>query len=88
MDFNRNTILDDLTRVIQAIRDDPKLHEWFLKVGHKSAVERRNLIYSMVERMRVECEDAGWVASFQLLANPRVFDAACAVLRENHEYAK
>lgn len=60
------------------------MHEWFWAMAHESMVERRNEIYAMVERMSANREDADLAASFQLLADSRVFDAACMALGEPH----
>jgi hypothetical protein len=42
----------------------------------------RNEIYSASERMRAEGKDEDLVASFRLLADTRVFDAACLALQK------
>ena len=75
--------LDNLARLVQVVRDDRQLHAWFCKMAQKSAVERRNEIYSMAERMRCEGEDADLAASVQLLADSRVFLAARVALRSD-----
>lgn len=77
MALNRDSALDNLARMIQVIQNDPDLRKWFCGLAHKSAVERRNEIYSAVERMRTEGSDEDLVATFHLLADTRVFDAAC-----------
>jgi hypothetical protein len=69
MALNRGMALDNLARLVQVIRDDRQLQAWFCEVAQKSAVERRNEIYSMVERLKYEGEDADLAASFQLLAD-------------------
>ena len=76
MALNSDTALDNLTRMVQVIQNDQKLREWFCELAHKSAVERSNEIYSVAERMRTEGKDADLAASFHLLADARVFDAA------------
>ena len=82
MALNTDSALEHLTRIVQVIGSDQKLRQWFADLAHKSLVERRNEIHSTSERMRQEGEDADLVASFLLLADPRVFYAACAALRE------
>jgi hypothetical protein len=83
MALNRDTALNNLARIVQVIRDERRLHEWFRALTNVSAVQRRNEIYSMVEQMKANSEDADLVASFQLLADPRLFDAARVALRED-----
>jgi hypothetical protein len=76
MEINSDTVLDNLARMVQVIQNDRRLQTWFFQLAHKSAVERRNEIYSAVERMRAEGKDADLAASFHLLADARVFEAA------------
>jgi hypothetical protein len=83
MALNRNMALDDLACIVQVIGDDRGLREWFRAMAHESAVDRRNKIYAMVERMRADGEEADLVASFQLLADSRIFRAARVALRED-----
>ena len=82
MALNRNMALDNLARIVQVIRDDRQLREWFCEVANESVVDRRNEIYAMVERLRADGEDGDLVTSFQLLADSRVFHAARVALRE------
>jgi hypothetical protein len=82
MAFRRDKVLNNLARIIQVIRNDRKLHEWFSRLAHKSTVERRNEIYAMLERMRAEGEDAELMASLQLLSDSKVFEAARMALGE------
>jgi hypothetical protein len=85
MALNPDSALDNLTRIVQVIEGDRKLHEWFCTLAHRPTVTRRNEIYAMVERMRAEGTDADLVASFRLLADSRVFDAACEALSGSHK---
>ena len=85
MALNHGMALNNLARLVLVIRDDRQLDAWFREVAQKSAVERRNEIYSMVERMNCEGEDADLVASFQLLADSRVFHAARVALRADQK---
>jgi hypothetical protein len=87
MALNRDTTLNNLTRIVQVIKDDRLLQEWFDGLAHKPEVERRNEIYSTVERMKAEGEDADLVASFQLLADSEIFHAAGVALRGNNKDA-
>jgi len=74
--------LDNLTRIVRVVGDDQKLRRWFHSLSKKSAVERRNAIYVMSEQMAAQNVDADLVASFRLLADARIFDAACLALRD------
>ncbi len=76
MDFNSDTALDNLARMVQVIQNDRKLQEWFYELADKSIVERRNEIYSVARRMQAEGKDTDLAASFHLLADGRVFEAA------------
>lgn len=76
MDTNSETVLENLARMVRVIQNDRMLQTWFFQLAHKSAVERRNEIYSAVERMRVEGKDPDLTASFHLLADDRVYEAA------------
>lgn len=76
MALNHDSALDNLARMIQVIQNDPGLRKWFCELANKSAVERRNEIFSAVERMRMEGGDEDLAATFHLLADSRVFDAA------------
>ena len=87
MTLNREIALKNLARIVQVIRDERQMNRWFCEMAHKSAVERRNEIYSMVERMRCEGEDADLIASFRLLADSRVFRAVRVALREDYKDA-
>lgn len=87
MALNPDSALDNLTRMVQVIEGDRELYDWFCTLAHKSTVTRRNKIYAMVERMRAERTDADLVASFRLLADSRVFDAACEALCVSHKNA-
>ena len=82
MHLTPHSALDKLTRMVQVIGCDPDLRRWFIALGWKSLVERRNEIYAASERMRGERKDADLVSCVGLLADPRVFDAASAALQE------
>jgi hypothetical protein len=87
MALNPDSALDNLTRMVQVIEGDRKLHDWFCTLAQTPTVTRRNKIYAMVQRMRAEGTDTDLVASFRLLADSRVFDAACEALRGSHKNA-
>jgi hypothetical protein len=87
MAFNRDMTLENLSRMVRVIRHDRKLREWFSGMADKSTVERRNDIYAMIRQMEVQREDADLVASFQLLSDSRVFEAACIALGERRRSA-
>jgi len=82
MALNTDTALDNLTRMVQVIGRDQKLRQWFSALTQQSAVERRNEIFAASERMRAEGKDMDLVASFRLLADSKVFDAARLALQE------
>ena len=82
MALNVDSALANLTRMVRVIGPDPRLREWLLAPDQKSAVERHNAIYSMSERMRADGKDEDLVATFRLLADARVFDAARLALEE------
>lgn len=82
MAFNQDMALNNLARMVQVIRHDRQLREWFYGMAHKSIVERRNEVYAMVEQLSAEGKDADLVVPFQLLADPRVFEAAWVALGE------
>jgi hypothetical protein len=77
-----DSALDNLSRMAQVIGRDPQLRHWFSALAQMPAVERRNEIYSASERMRAEGKDEDLVVSFRLLADTRVFDAACLALQK------
>ncbi len=85
MSITSDAALDNLTRIIQVIRDDQKLLRWFHTLIKKSAAERRNEIYSRSERLAVQNGDTDLAASFSLLADSRIFDAARLALNRENE---
>ena len=82
MTLDTESALDNLARMVQVIGRDQGLRQWFSALTQKSAVERRNEIFMTSERMRAEGKDMALVASFRLLADSRVFDAARLALQE------
>jgi len=82
MTLNTESALDILTRMVQVIGRDRKLRQWFSALTQQSAVDRRNEIFMTSEKMRAEGKDADLAASFRLLADSRVFDAARLALQE------
>jgi hypothetical protein len=82
MTLDTESALDNLARMVQVIGRDQGLRQWFSALTQKSAVERRNEIFMTSERMRAEGKDTDLVASFRLLADSRVFDAARLALQE------
>jgi len=83
MALNRDIALDNLTRIVQVIRNDRRLQEWFRSLANESVIKRGNEIYSMVERMNANGEEIDLVASFQLLADSRIFNGACEALGDS-----
>jgi hypothetical protein len=82
MSITPDAALDSLTRIIQVVGDDQKLRRWFQALIKKPVVDRRNEIYFMSERLAVQNGDTDLAASFSLLADPRIFDAARLALSE------
>jgi len=82
MTLDTESALDNLARMVQVIGRDQRLRQWFSALTQQSAVERRNEIFMTSERMRAEGKDTDLVASFRLLADSRVFDAARLALQE------
>ena len=80
MSTSVDTALDNLTRIVQVVRRDRKLRRWFDSLSQMSALERSKAIFAMSEQMVAESEDADLVAAFRLLADARVFEAACEAL--------
>jgi hypothetical protein len=88
MAADTNTMLDTLAGVVQAIAQDRKLRQWFSSLAKKSIVERRNEIYAMTLRMTQQGEDARIITSLHLLADAKIFDAACQSLRELGQFGE
>ena len=82
MTLDTESALNNLARMVQVIRRDQRLRQWFSALTQQSAVERRNEIFMTSERMRAEGKDTDLVESFRLLADSRVFDAARLALQE------
>ena len=80
MAVNLESMIDGLTNLTRAIDEDGKLRQWFFALAQKPLAERRNAIYAMSERLGAQLHDANLVASFKLLAIPKVFEAAQAAL--------
>jgi hypothetical protein len=87
MHLDTESALDNLARMVQIIGRDRKLRLWFSALTRQSAVQRRNEIFAESERMRAAGEDTDLVASFRLLADSRIFDAASLALQEYDEDA-
>ena len=83
MPLNHETALDNLARIVQVIQHDPQMLVWFRALARESTVARRNEIYLMVKQLNNTGEDPELAASFQLLADDKVFAAASAVLKEH-----
>lgn len=73
--------LDNLARFVQVIGRDPRLIEWFHSLENMEPARRGHEILLMAERIGHECNDPGLIASFKLLADRAVFDAARVALR-------
>ena len=82
MPLGTDSALENLTLMVQVFGRDQQLRQWFSLLAAKPTVERRTEIYSMSERMRAEGKDEDLVASFRLLADTRVFDAARLALQK------
>jgi hypothetical protein len=82
MSTSADTALDNLARIVQVVKRDRELRRWFDGLSQKAASERRNEIMVMSAKMTAMSEDADLVASFQMLADERVFDAACEALAD------
>lgn len=76
MAINNDIALDNLARMVQVIARDPDLRRWFSALTQQSAIKRRNEIFAASEKLRAEDKDMDLVASFRLLADPKVFEAA------------
>jgi hypothetical protein len=87
MDLNADSALENLTRMVEVIDGDENLRQWFSSLTEQSEVGRRNEILAASEKMRAEGGDPDLAASFQLLADPRVFEAARQALKEKDEDA-
>ena len=72
--------LDNLARFVQVIGRDPRLIEWFRSLESMAPARRGREILRMAERIAGECKDPGLSASFKLLADQAVFDAARVAL--------
>ena len=81
MAINPDSVLDNLTRLVQVIGPDRQLRQWFSALAEKSAVERRNEIYLACERMQTAGQDADLAVSLRLLADARVFTATAIALQ-------
>jgi len=82
MTIDANSALDNLARLVQAISDDAILRQTFYGMAKMSPSKRLSQIHTMAERLGVEHEPAEFVASFRLLADARIFDAAMVALRD------
>ena len=74
--------LDNLTRIVQVIKHDRKLRQWFDSLSKQPAGERKNAISTMAQQMTAQGEDPRFITAFQLLADTSVFEAACLALQE------
>jgi hypothetical protein len=68
--------VDHLSTMVQVIRADRVLTSWFSDLTRLSAVERRNAIFGMSEKLRAQGQDPALVGCFLLLSNAQVFEAA------------
>ena len=82
MAISPDSAFDSLARMVQVIGADQNLRAWFGKLACTSPVGRRDEIYVMIQRMSAEGQNADLVASFELLADSRVFEAACTALHK------
>ena len=82
MAITHDAVLDNLARCVQVVKEDRRLSDWFHTLAQMSAASRRAQIYLMVEEMTANHENGDLIASFQLLADPTVFQAAQAALQE------
>ncbi len=84
MDVRIESILDSLTNLVRVIGEDGALRRWFDGLAKLPWWKRRNAILEMGEQFKSSGEDATFVTSVKLLADPRVFDAARRALRGGH----
>jgi hypothetical protein len=82
MSLDRESALDNLAGFIQAISEDGKLRGRFSGMAKMTSAERFNQIQFMAHEMSAERLDPDLIASFRLLADERVFEAAKAALRD------
>jgi len=68
--------LEILALLVEIIGSDSKLREWFDQLTARSAVERRNAIYALSEKMKSTGKEPDAIVAFRLMADPRVFSAA------------
>jgi hypothetical protein len=77
-----DTALDNLTRIVQVVRHDRALRQWFAALSQQPAPARRAAIFGMCEQMAARNEDPGLVTAFRLLADDNVFDATRLALNQ------
>jgi hypothetical protein len=77
-----DTTLDNLARIVQVVKRDRKLRQWFESLSQQAVPERRREIIQMSAKMTAQGEDDGLVSAFRLLADERFFEAACLALKE------
>jgi hypothetical protein len=76
-------VLDRLVRVVEVIRADRELSDWFSGLARKSAVSRRNQIYSMQRELSRPGERKDIVEVVGLLADPGIFAAVAEALKSD-----
>ncbi len=82
MSIDPDSALDNLAAFIDAIATDAKLRVRFCEIAKMSPAQRSIQIHTIAHQMAAAGEDADLISSFRLLADPRVFEAAIAALRD------
>ncbi len=80
--INSAAVLNELSLIARVFAQNQDLARWFAGLTHLPLVERRNEIYRLSEKMRQNYEDTALIASFQLLADPTVFNAVLEILKK------
>ncbi len=75
--------MDSLARFVLVIGKDSALRQRFCQLAGLSPVQRSNEVHMMAEQMAAERKDPDLVSIFRLFADPRVFEAGMAALRES-----
>ena len=73
---------EDLVTLVQAIREDKPLCEWFLRLEHCPPALRLTAFGTMAAQMRAAGEDAALISAITTLARPEIYEAVCRTLQE------
>lgn len=77
-----DSVLDSLARFVQVIGRDSALRQRFCQLASLSPIQRANEIHIIAAQMTAERKDPELVTVFRMFADPRVFEAGMAALRE------